>query len=135
MTAALMLALGSALLRAVLEGGLLVLAVLLVTRLAPRLSAATRCALWWLACLRLVLALATLPAVALRLPALRMPALGVPAPGLLGASLAATGHLGPAGPALAPLAARAPTRASTRARPLHVRDLSRMLRPVTAAAA
>lgn len=43
-----------ALSRAAIEGGLLVLAIAAITRLFPRLPAATRTALWWLASLRLV---------------------------------------------------------------------------------
>src|ERR1700726_4490605 len=44
--------------QASLMGTLFVLAVWLLCRLAPRLPAGLRCALWWLACLKLLLGLA-----------------------------------------------------------------------------
>src|ERR1700688_3050701 len=44
--------------QASLMGTLFVLAVWLLCRLAPRLPARLRCALWWLACLKLLLGLA-----------------------------------------------------------------------------
>src|ERR1700726_1320232 len=44
--------------QASLMGTLFVLAVWLLCRLAPRLPAGLRCALWWLACLNLLLGLA-----------------------------------------------------------------------------
>ena len=44
--------------QAALLGTLFVLAVWLLCRLAPRLPAGLRCALWWLACLKLLLGLA-----------------------------------------------------------------------------
>ena len=54
--------------RASLEGGLFVVLVWTVCRLFPRLPAAVRCGLWWVACLKLLLGLVALPAV--RLPLL-----------------------------------------------------------------
>ncbi len=54
--------------RASLQGALFVAAVWIVCRLFPRLPAALRCALWWAACLKLLLGLVALPAV--RLPVL-----------------------------------------------------------------
>ena len=56
--------------RASIEGGLLVLAVLAVTRVLPRMPAAARCALWWLASLRLLSGLAVLPPLFVTLPTL-----------------------------------------------------------------
>lgn len=47
--------------RASLEGALLVLLVAAIVRALPRLPAAARCALWWLASARMVLALIALP--------------------------------------------------------------------------
>ncbi|MCE9627002.1 MAG: hypothetical protein K8R56_03690 [Candidatus Eisenbacteria bacterium] len=104
-----------ALSRAAIEGGFLVLAVLLVTRAFPRLPAATRTAMWWLVTLRMVAGLAVLPALVLPVPAL--PA----APGaLVQTTLTAMGHLPP--PALhdepvliegQPIMEPAPTRSFT----------------------
>ncbi|HEX4497359.1 MAG TPA: M56 family metallopeptidase [Thermoanaerobaculia bacterium] len=51
--------------RAAIEGALFVAAVWAVCRLFPRLPAALRCALWWAACLKLLLGLVPLPAVRL----------------------------------------------------------------------
>ncbi len=50
--------LAAALLRASLQGALAVAAVWALCRLVPRLPAALRCALWWLVCLKLLVALA-----------------------------------------------------------------------------
>src|ERR1700686_3931702 len=77
--------------QASLMGTLFVLAVWLLCRLAPRLPAGLRCALWWLACLKLLLGLAWPAPVALPL--------------LPPAAAAATGWLAP--PA-APAQATAP---------------------------
>src|SRR5260370_38212943 len=63
--------------QASLMGTVFVLAVWLLCRLAPRLPAGLRCALWWLACLKLLLGLVW-PAP-LALPLLPPPA--APAPG------------------------------------------------------
>jgi beta-lactamase regulating signal transducer with metallopeptidase domain len=54
--------------RASIEGGLFIAGVWIVCRLFPRLPASLRCGLWWVACLKLLLGLAALPAV--RLPLL-----------------------------------------------------------------
>lgn len=54
--------------RASLQGALFVVLVWIVCRLFPRLPAAARCGLWWLACLKMLLGLIALPAV--RLPLL-----------------------------------------------------------------
>ncbi len=63
-------ALAEPLLRASLQGALAVALVWAVCRLVPRLPAALRCALWWLACLRLLVALAgTAPVPVPGLPA------------------------------------------------------------------
>jgi bla regulator protein BlaR1 len=51
--------------RAAVEGAIFVAAVWTVCRLFPRLPAALRCALWWAACLKLLLGLVPLPAVRL----------------------------------------------------------------------
>src|ERR1700724_153090 len=53
--------------QASLMGTLFVLSVWLLCRLAPRLPAGLRCALWWLACLKLLLGLAWPAPVALPL--------------------------------------------------------------------
>src|ERR1700720_2273582 len=53
--------------QASLMGTLFVLAVWLLCRLAPRLPAGLRCALWWLACLKLLIGLAWPAPVALPL--------------------------------------------------------------------
>lgn len=50
--------LAGALLRASLDGALVVALVALLIRALPKLPAGVRCALWWAACLKLVLALA-----------------------------------------------------------------------------
>lgn len=47
-----------ALRRASLHGAVAIAAVWIVCRLFPRLPASLRCGLWWLACLKLVVALA-----------------------------------------------------------------------------
>ncbi len=57
------------LLWASLAGALAIALVALVVRLAPRLPPSLRMALWWLACLKLVLALVPLHPLALPLPA------------------------------------------------------------------
>ena len=115
-----------ALVRAAIEGGLLVLAVAVVTRLFPRLPAATRTALWWLASLRLVAGLVALPVLALQLPAIPE----VPR-GLTRATLTAVGHLSPAGVALAPMAELArPSGNAARERGLAWRDGARFVRPL-----
>jgi beta-lactamase regulating signal transducer with metallopeptidase domain len=65
---------GSALGRAAIEGGALVLAVWLLCRLAPRLPATLKTWLWWIACLRLLLGLASVAGLApVRLPLLPAP--------------------------------------------------------------
>ncbi len=65
------------LVQAALTGTLLVLAVWLLCRLAPRLPAGLRCTLWWLASLKLVLGLAwPAPLVLPLLPAAVGPAAG-----------------------------------------------------------
>ncbi|HVF61046.1 MAG TPA: M56 family metallopeptidase [Thermoanaerobaculia bacterium] len=61
--------LAAALLRASLQGALAVAAVWALCRLVPRLPAALRCALWWLVCLKLLVALVWTAPVPL-LPAL-----------------------------------------------------------------
>ena len=67
--------LAAALLRASLQGALAVAAVWALCRLVPRLPAALRCALWWLVCLKLLVALAAPAAVPLPLlPAAVAPA-------------------------------------------------------------
>src|SRR4029079_19101173 len=48
--------------RASLQGALVIAAVWIVCRLFPRLPAALRCGLWWLACAELVFRLAWGPA-------------------------------------------------------------------------
>src|SRR5437764_15936 len=63
--------------RAAIEGGALVLAVWALCRLFPRLPAALRTWLWWIACLRLLVGLAMAP---VRLPLLPAPAVATPAP-------------------------------------------------------
>lgn len=77
-------------LRASLQGALAVALVWAVCRLAPRLPAAVRCGLWWLACGRLLLALAWPSAVALPvLPASRdelASVMAVPAPAVTAAA-------------------------------------------------
>jgi beta-lactamase regulating signal transducer with metallopeptidase domain len=60
-----------ALARASLQGALLIMGVWLLCRLMPRLPAAVRCGLWWLACLHLLLALVWTEPV--RLPLLPAP--------------------------------------------------------------
>src|ERR1700688_2360550 len=88
--------------QASLMGTLFVLAVWLLCRLAPRLPAGLRCALWWLACLKLLLGLAWPAPLALPL--------------LPPAAAAAAGWLAPpAAPAhstTSPRAARLPDSAS-----------------------
>src|SRR5262249_60594758 len=59
-----------ALVRASIEGGLLILAVAALMRLLPHIPAATRCALWWLASLRLLLGLVTPAVLPVALPSL-----------------------------------------------------------------
>src|SRR5262245_8565649 len=49
--------LANALMRASLHGAVAIAAVWMVCRLFPRLPAALRCGLWWLACLKLLVAL------------------------------------------------------------------------------
>ncbi len=56
-----------ALWRACWQGGLFVLGVWIVCRLLPRLPAATRYGLWWLACLKLVISLICAAAIPLPL--------------------------------------------------------------------
>jgi hypothetical protein len=46
-----------ALVRASLQGGLVIAAVWLACRLLPRLPASVRCGLWWLACAKLAVSL------------------------------------------------------------------------------
>ncbi|MEA2694748.1 MAG: bla regulator protein blaR1 [Acidobacteriota bacterium] len=62
--------------RAAIEGGALVLAVWALCRFFPRLPAALRTWLWWIACLRLLVGLAMAP---VRLPLLPPPAAAAPA--------------------------------------------------------
>ena len=49
--------LANALVRASLHGAVAIAAVWMICRLFPRLPAALRCGLWWLACLKLLVAL------------------------------------------------------------------------------
>jgi beta-lactamase regulating signal transducer with metallopeptidase domain len=71
----------AALLRASLEGGVLLLVIWAVTRLWPRMPASARCGLWWLGALRMLVGLVPVPAfpVAWK-PAWTppMPAIGTP---------------------------------------------------------
>lgn len=91
--------------RASLDGALAAAAVWLVCRALPRLPAGLRCTLWWLACLRFLLALAGLPAVAVPLPsaaaALLAPARAalIPARAALTSARAARTPIAPAGAA------------------------------------
>src|SRR5437899_8950541 len=74
----------SGLWRASWQGGLFILLVWAACRWLPRLPAAARCWLWWLACLKLLLGfvwVSSLP-VAL-LPAATVPPLALAAPRLL----------------------------------------------------
>src|SRR5438874_7996176 len=57
--------LGAALARAAIEGGILLIAVGIVMHVFPRIPAAARTALWWLACGKLLLALAPHAALAI----------------------------------------------------------------------
>src|SRR6202521_1500472 len=67
--------------QAALLGTIFVLAVWLLCRLAPRLPAGLRCALWWLACLKLLLGLAwPAPLVLALLPPAAPAAAGWPPP-------------------------------------------------------
>lgn len=58
---------GVSLFRACWQGAALVAAVALLCRVFTRLPAGARCALWWLACLKLLLGLAQIPPVAVPL--------------------------------------------------------------------
>jgi beta-lactamase regulating signal transducer with metallopeptidase domain len=76
--------------RASFEGGLLILAVWALCRLAPRLPAALRASLWWLACLRLVVGLTSLAGIApLPLPLLPVEPAAAPAPIVVPSGVAA----------------------------------------------
>lgn len=77
------------LMRASVAGGLFVAAVWLVTRFAPRLPASLRCALWWAAGLKLLLALLWVAPVEFAL---------LPAPEVGSAIVAAVGGPGGTGP-------------------------------------
>ena len=58
----------TAMARACWQGALLILAVGIASRLFPRLPAAARCWLWWLACLKLLVGLAWITPPALPVP-------------------------------------------------------------------
>src|SRR5262249_50375421 len=69
----------SGMFRACWQGALLIAAVGMAGRILPRLPAAARCWLWWLACLKLLVALAW--AAPLALPVLPAPEVDRPAEG------------------------------------------------------
>ncbi len=76
--------------RASFEGGLLILAVWALCRLAPRLPAALRASLWWLTCLRLVVGLTGLAGIApIPLPLLPVAPAAAPAPVVVPSGVAA----------------------------------------------
>ncbi len=114
--------------RAALEGGLLVLVVAAIVRAFPRLNAATRTALWWLACLRLVAGLVAWPA-----PSLPLPALPESPRELVRTSLAATPQLAPAGDAFARFTR--PVDTESRERTLAWSDVTRLAGTLGRAAA
>lgn len=114
--------------RAALEGGALVLVVAAIVRAFPRLNAATRTALWWLACLRLVAGLVAWPA-----PSLPLPALTESPRELVRTSLAATPQFAPAGAAFARFTR--PVDTESRERTLAWSDVTRLTGTLGRAAA
>ncbi|HKQ56766.1 MAG TPA: M56 family metallopeptidase [Candidatus Eisenbacteria bacterium] len=70
----------AALLRASLEGGVLLLVIWGVTRLWPRMPASARCGLWWLGALRMLVGLVPVPTFSVAKPTWTppMPAIGTP---------------------------------------------------------
>jgi beta-lactamase regulating signal transducer with metallopeptidase domain len=89
-----------ALLRASLQGGLVIAAVWLVCRLLPRLPASVRCGLWWLACAKLAVSLVWAEPVRLALlPAPAPPAEVVLAVPATSSTLSDTSFVAPAAPA------------------------------------
>lgn len=96
------------LLRASLEGAVVIALVALLVRAVPRLPTAVRCGLWWAACLKLVLALAWWSP--LELPVL--PAALAPAPAVAERASERETTTEAAAPARDPLATAAPVAAA-----------------------